>query len=158
MALSLGVKLPGREADHSPPSSTEVKECMDLYLHSPNPPSWRSAQVKHRGNFTFLWVCVCWACDVVISCSSLVLPTFTNRPSGVRVTDADYLQVFSNSDGKILCSWQVVHLQCCTVLYLRVVTGEKNSPTVAHACRKRRLKWVLPQVGGWSTVLATLSL
>jgi hypothetical protein len=31
----------------------------------------------------------------------------------------------------------------------RVVTGEKNSPTVAHACRKRRLKWVLPQVGGW---------
>jgi hypothetical protein len=35
---------------------------------------------------------------------------------------------------------------------------EKNSPTVAHACRKRRLKWVLPQVGGWSTGLATLSL
>jgi hypothetical protein len=29
----------------------------------------------------------------------------------------------------------------------RVVTGEKNSPTVAHACRKRRLKWVLPP--GW---------
>jgi hypothetical protein len=28
----------------------------------------------------------------------------------------------------------------------RVVTGEKNSPTVAHACRKRRLKWVL---GAW---------
>jgi hypothetical protein len=25
----------------------------------------------------------------------------------------------------------------------RVVTGEKNSPTIAHACRKRRLKWVL---------------
>jgi len=25
-ALSLGVKRPGREADHSPPSSTEVKE------------------------------------------------------------------------------------------------------------------------------------
>jgi hypothetical protein len=40
----------------------------------------------------------------------------------------------------------------------RVVTGEKNSPTVAHARRKRRLKWVLPQVGGWSTGLATLSL
>jgi hypothetical protein len=40
----------------------------------------------------------------------------------------------------------------------RVVTGEKNSPTVAHACRKRRLKWILPQVGGWSTGLATLSL
>jgi hypothetical protein len=23
------------------------------------------------------------------------------------------------------------------------MTEEKNSPTVAHACRKRRLKWVL---------------
>jgi hypothetical protein len=43
-------------------------------------------------------------------------------------------------------------------LYPRVVTEEKNSPTVAHACRKRLLKWVLPQVGGWSTGLATLSL
>jgi hypothetical protein len=40
----------------------------------------------------------------------------------------------------------------------RVVTGEKNSPIVAHACRKRRLKWVIPQVGDWSTGLATLSL
>jgi hypothetical protein len=34
-ALPLGVKRPGREADHSPPSSAEVKECMELYLHSP---------------------------------------------------------------------------------------------------------------------------
>jgi hypothetical protein len=34
-ALSLGVKRPGREADHSPPSSSEVKECVELYLHSP---------------------------------------------------------------------------------------------------------------------------
>jgi hypothetical protein len=35
---------------------------------------------------------------------------------------------------------------------------EKNSPTAAYACRKRRLKWVLLQVGGWSTGLETLSL
>jgi hypothetical protein len=34
----------------------------------------------------------------------------------------------------------------------RVVTGEKNSPTVAHACRKRRLKWVLDAWGhNWAT-------
>jgi hypothetical protein len=33
-ALSLGVKRPGREADHSPPSSAEVKG-VELYLHSP---------------------------------------------------------------------------------------------------------------------------
>jgi hypothetical protein len=34
-ALSLGAKRPGREADHSPPSSVEVKECVELYIHSP---------------------------------------------------------------------------------------------------------------------------
>jgi hypothetical protein len=42
-ALSLGVKRPGREADHSPPSSVEVRECVELYLHSPNTSSWRGA-------------------------------------------------------------------------------------------------------------------
>jgi hypothetical protein len=43
----------GREADHSPPSSAEVKEWVELYLHSTNTPSWRGAQGEHRGNFTF---------------------------------------------------------------------------------------------------------
>jgi hypothetical protein len=52
-SLSLGLKRPGREADHSPPSSAEVKEWVELYLHSPDTPSWRGAQLKHRDNFTF---------------------------------------------------------------------------------------------------------
>jgi hypothetical protein len=39
--------------DHSPPFSVEVKECVELYRHSPNTPSWRGAQLKHRDNFTF---------------------------------------------------------------------------------------------------------
>jgi hypothetical protein len=53
-ALSLGVKRPGREADHSPPSSAEVKGCVELYFHSPNMPSWSGAQLKkHRENFIF---------------------------------------------------------------------------------------------------------
>jgi hypothetical protein len=26
---------------------------VELYLHSPNTPPWRGAQLKHRGNFTF---------------------------------------------------------------------------------------------------------
>jgi hypothetical protein len=34
-ALSLGVKRPEREADHLPPSSAEVKEYVELYVHSP---------------------------------------------------------------------------------------------------------------------------
>jgi hypothetical protein len=33
-ALSLGVKREEREADHSHPSSADVKECVDPYLHS----------------------------------------------------------------------------------------------------------------------------
>jgi hypothetical protein len=46
--LSLRVKLPEREADHSLPSSTEVKECVELYLHFPNTTSWRSAHLKNK--------------------------------------------------------------------------------------------------------------
>jgi len=36
----------GREADHSPPSSDEVKECTELYLHSLSTLSRRGAQLK----------------------------------------------------------------------------------------------------------------
>jgi hypothetical protein len=45
-ALSLGVKWPGSEADHSLPSSAEVEEWVELYLHSPNTPLWRGARLK----------------------------------------------------------------------------------------------------------------
>jgi hypothetical protein len=48
--LSLGVKRPRHEADHPPTSSAEVKESVELYLHSPYTPG---AQLKHRDNFTF---------------------------------------------------------------------------------------------------------
>jgi hypothetical protein len=47
-----GVKQPGREADNSPPTSAEVKEWVELYLHSLNTPSWHGAQLKHRDTFT----------------------------------------------------------------------------------------------------------
>jgi hypothetical protein len=51
----VGVKRPGL-ADHSSPSSAEVKECVDLYIHSPNTSSWRGGQLKHRENFTFTFI------------------------------------------------------------------------------------------------------
>jgi hypothetical protein len=38
---SLGVKRPGREADHTPPTVAEVKECVELYINSPNTSSCR---------------------------------------------------------------------------------------------------------------------
>jgi hypothetical protein len=50
--LSLGVKRPRREADHSPPSSAEVK---NAWSYTSTPPyvfiAW--CLVKHRDNFTF---------------------------------------------------------------------------------------------------------
>jgi hypothetical protein len=45
-ALSLWLKRPGCEVDHSPPSGVEVKECVELYLHSHNTPSWRGAPLR----------------------------------------------------------------------------------------------------------------
>jgi hypothetical protein len=38
-----------REGDHSPRSSAEIKEWVELYLHFPNTPPWRGAQVEHKG-------------------------------------------------------------------------------------------------------------
>jgi hypothetical protein len=57
-ALSRRLKRPGREAEHSPPSTAEVKTCVELYFHSPNTPSWRGAQLKHRDNFTLPLQCL----------------------------------------------------------------------------------------------------
>jgi hypothetical protein len=52
-ALSLRVKRPGREADHTTQSGAEVKEWVELYLQLLSTPSWPGAQLKHRDNFTF---------------------------------------------------------------------------------------------------------
>jgi hypothetical protein len=60
-ALSLGVKRPRREADHSPPSSAEVKEGVELYIHSPDMLSWRGAQLKHKLTGV--------GCDLMAPCS-----------------------------------------------------------------------------------------
>jgi hypothetical protein len=48
-----GVKRPESEADHSPPSSAEVKECVKLYPHSQYV-FIACCLVKHGDNFTFI--------------------------------------------------------------------------------------------------------
>jgi hypothetical protein len=53
-ALSVMIKRPGREAEHSPSSSAEVR-WVDQYLHSPITPSWRGAQLKRRTGTTLLY-------------------------------------------------------------------------------------------------------
>jgi hypothetical protein len=45
-ALSLRIKRPGRETDHSPPSSAEIKNAWCYTSPLPNTPSWRGAQLK----------------------------------------------------------------------------------------------------------------
>jgi hypothetical protein len=45
------VKRPGREHDHSPPSSAEVKEGVELHLHIPNTPSCHGAQLEIQEKF-----------------------------------------------------------------------------------------------------------
>jgi hypothetical protein len=67
-AVSPGINRPGREADHSPPSSTEVKRITGAI--PPFPPyvfmAW--CLVKHRDNFTFNFV------TTSISVLGLILP------------------------------------------------------------------------------------
>jgi hypothetical protein len=69
-ALSLGAKRPGREVDHSAPYSSKVKECVELYLHSP---------IRLHDDFTFtfflLWagfsLCVLNSSQTVVWCVTL---------------------------------------------------------------------------------------
>jgi hypothetical protein len=50
--ISLGIKRPEREADHSPPSSAEVKNAWS-YTSIPQYVFMAWCLVKHRDNFTF---------------------------------------------------------------------------------------------------------
>jgi hypothetical protein len=46
----------GREADHLPPSSAEVKEWVEKYIHSPNTPSWRGAPLGGAQGQLYLYL------------------------------------------------------------------------------------------------------
>jgi hypothetical protein len=48
-----GKERPGRDADHSPPSSAEVVNECELYLLSPQAPAWRVEGVLY---FTFYFI------------------------------------------------------------------------------------------------------
>jgi hypothetical protein len=51
-----GVKWPGHEADYPPPSSAIGKECVELYPHSPNTPSWCGAQTTLSLPLPLQWI------------------------------------------------------------------------------------------------------
>jgi hypothetical protein len=94
-SLSLEVKRPGREADHSPPSSAEVKELVELYLHSPNTPSWRGALLGGaQGQLYLLFVISGYrsnkVSDVVISEIASSSVTYTYAPRRKRDMGRSY--------------------------------------------------------------------
>jgi hypothetical protein len=53
-ALSLGIKQQEHEAGHSPPFSPKVKECVELYLHSPSMTQWHGAELKNAQEQLYL--------------------------------------------------------------------------------------------------------
>jgi hypothetical protein len=71
-ALSLRIKQPGHEADHSAASSVEVKECVELYIHSPNTSSWSSAQFKKRAGTNLPYIIYIY---IYIICHKLISRT-----------------------------------------------------------------------------------
>jgi len=76
--LSLGANRPGLEADHSPPSSAEVKVRGAIPPLSHDTRSRCGAQLKHRVNFTFLY----WSA------------TYKKISQQLSLDTADYGQVF----------------------------------------------------------------
>jgi hypothetical protein len=66
--LFLGVMQSVREAEHSPRSSAEVKECVELCLYCSSMSSWRDAQLKHRDNFILPEVFQSNTCSLLILC------------------------------------------------------------------------------------------
>jgi hypothetical protein len=48
-----GKARPGRDADHSPPSSAEVENVLELYLLSPQAPPWRVAGLLYLFFYLF---------------------------------------------------------------------------------------------------------
>jgi hypothetical protein len=73
-ALSPGVKLLGREADHSPPSSAEVKNAWSYIFTHPYFMAW--CLIKNRYNFTFtlpFYVFMTWGLGTLYPFLSVLL-------------------------------------------------------------------------------------
>jgi hypothetical protein len=70
-----GGKAVGGKGDHSPPSTAEVKECVELYLHSQYVfKAW--CLVKHRDNFTFYHLTYKNTCHICMLLNSEILLIF----------------------------------------------------------------------------------
>jgi hypothetical protein len=121
-----GIKRPGRDADHSPPSSAEVKECVELYLHFLNTSSWRSASLSSPEVYK-LWISSCNSAHCPLICSTLglnilpstFLPILRRLGLCYRMLDA----VCSSLHRVIPCTYMC--FTCACIFY--VISGGEGS-------------------------------
>jgi hypothetical protein len=111
-ALSLGLKRPGREADHSPPSSAEIKECVEQYFHSPRTPTWRGAKLSAGTTLPFYLYLYIRLRDNVLNCSPRCLYV-----SSSKLNDLFHVEVLWVV---MVCSVVVVHQRVRGPRYLSV--------------------------------------
>jgi hypothetical protein len=77
--LSLGIKRLGHEADHSPPSSFEINECVELYFHFPHTTSWGDAQFKKKAQGQLYLYFNNWTAQVlklIVLCTEVILTSY----------------------------------------------------------------------------------
>jgi hypothetical protein len=88
--LSLGVERPVLEADHSTPSSAEIKECVELYLHFPSTPSWRGAQFKKKAQRLHVYLYLFVHYSSSIGSESCLLPGFLYKYTLTPISSARF--------------------------------------------------------------------
>jgi hypothetical protein len=90
---NMAVKRPEHKAGHLPPSSSDIKDWVKLYLHSPSTPSWRGAQLKkHRDAFTITF----FLNPYTRNCSDTDRSSFHNNPFHLSI----YNLLFKKFDAK----------------------------------------------------------
>jgi hypothetical protein len=87
-ALSLGVKRPGREADHSPPSSSDVKNAWS-YTSTPQYCFMAWCLVKHRDNFTFTFNFISYLLSLLSPCTHLST-LFETKKKNLKIFNSRY--------------------------------------------------------------------
>jgi hypothetical protein len=88
-ALSLGIKRPGREADHSHPPSVEVKNAWS-YTSTPRYAFMAWCLINHRGNFTFLPLLVQHVLILSAGQKILVFSITTTLPLSILVWQIEW--------------------------------------------------------------------
>jgi hypothetical protein len=99
-----GKMWPGRDADHSPPSSAEVKYEQELYLLSPHAPPWCVAGSLYLFTYKEIWPTVL---SLYILCNKI------GKVYSLEYTDIPKVFFMPHRVGH--CCTDMIWLQCCTL-------------------------------------------